>query len=169
MHLCTLTPGFYISKVLRMPIVLFEGKSYTRQEQETVLDCLARNGVSVPCSCRSGICQSCMMRAVEGEIPAAAQNGLKDTLRVQGYFLPCVCRPEGDLEAALPGADIVGRTAAQVEAKERLNRDILRLRLRCDRPFSYRPGQFLHLHRPDGLLRSYSIASLPQAGGMLEL
>ena len=128
-----------------------------------------RNGVTAPSSCRSGVCQSCMLRAVSGTPPVPAQSGLKDTLRAQGYFPACICVAAGDLEVALPGSDAVCRTQALVVCKEPLNKDIVGPRLRCTRPFPYYSGQFLHLHRPDGLLRTYSIAVLPSGGDTLEL
>ena len=110
-----------------------------------------------------------MLRAVGGAPPSASQEGLKDTLRAQGYFLACICIPAADLEVALPGSDAVCRTRAQLACKEPLNRAILRIRLRCCKPFFHYSGQYLHLHRPDGLLRTYSISSLPSDGDTLEL
>ena len=80
-----------------MPRIFFEKQSYACQDNESVLDCLTGHGVPVPSSCRSGICQTCLMRAVEGAVPLAAQQGLKETLRAQNYFLACVCKPTNDL------------------------------------------------------------------------
>ena len=48
--------------------------------------------------------------------------------------------------------------------KELLNSNIVRLRLKRETEFDYRAGQFINLHRSDELIRSYSIASLPEAG-----
>jgi len=45
---------------------------------------------------------------------------------------------------------------------------ILRVRVTADRPFSYAPGQFANLVRPGGVLRSYSLASLPDVDDFLE-
>jgi len=36
------------------------------------------------------------------------------------------------------------------------------LRLACEEPFEYYAGQFIHIHHPEGLVRSYSIASTPE-------
>lgn len=152
-----------------MPRIFFEKQSYTCQDNESVLDCLTSHGVPIPSSCRSGICQTCLMRAVEGEVPLAAQQGLKETLRVQNYFLACVCKPTNDLKVALPDAEVGARTRVTVLAKEVLGGNITRLRLGCALPLDYRPGQFVQLHRDDGLVRSYSIASLPQLEEPLEL
>ena len=48
--------------------------------------------------------------------------------------------------------------------KTALKPSIMRLRLKPEAEFEFRAGQFINLHRDDGLIRSYSIASLPQDG-----
>jgi NAD(P)H-flavin reductase len=102
------------------------------------------------------------MRALEGEVPAKAQAGLKDSWRERGYFLACVCKPENDLRAAPIDAD--AQVAARITSLERLSADVLRVRLRCEAAFEFRSGQYVTLLREDGLARSYSIASLPEEG-----
>lgn len=151
-----------------MPLVQFQTKTYTSEPGETVLDCLTRHGNAVPSSCRSGACQTCLMRAVKGAPPASAQSGLKPTLREQGYFLACVCRPKEDMEVVLAGEDVAPRTRAKVVAKAPLNADILSLSLLCDVPMDYRAGQFAHIIRDDGLLRSYSLARPQCVDGVIE-
>lgn len=152
-----------------MPLLQFQQQSYTCAADETVLDCLTREGATVPSSCRSGVCHTCLMHATQGVPPAAAQNGLKPTLRARGYFLACLCKPQETMVVALAGEEVAPRTAAVVTAKEALNADILRLSLRCERPLDYQAGQFAHLTRPDGLTRSYSLAGLPNVDGVIEL
>ncbi len=149
-----------------MARITFEGHEYDCSDS-SVLDCLTRHGVAVPASCRSGVCQTCLMRAVKGKPPAAAQKGLKDSLIDQNYFLACSCIPEEDLEVTLSAPESE-RLPARVESLFPLSEDMVRLRLQVDIPYEYKPGQFLNLYRADGLVRSYSIASLPSAG-FLEL
>jgi CDP-4-dehydro-6-deoxyglucose reductase len=154
-----------------MPLLRFQQQTYDCAPGETVLDCLTRQGAEVPSSCRIGACQTCMVQAIGGTLPpppAAAQIGLKPTLRAQGYFLACLCRPQAEMEIALAGEAVAPRTSATVVAKEALNADIMRLSLRCHRPLDYQAGQFAHLIRPDGLARSYSLAGLPNAEGLIE-
>lgn len=103
------------------------------------------------------------MQATAGNTGKRAQQGLKPGLVAQGYFLPCVCVPEEDLEVAAPGEGVIARVEAVVVQKVPLNREIIRLRLRCQGRFPHRAGQFVHLRRNDGLVRSYSIASVPSA------
>lgn len=142
-----------------MPKVIYGGQSYDAGEA-SVLDCLTAQGVAVPSSCRSGVCQTCLMRAVSGEVPEKARAGLKPTLVAQNYLLACSCYPEQDIEVALPDASM-GRLEARVTGIEYLNADILGIRLKPSRPFEYRAGQFINLFKDETTARCYSLASVP--------
>jgi CDP-4-dehydro-6-deoxyglucose reductase, E3 len=142
-----------------MPSIHYEGQSFVLAAGETVLDCMLRNSLPVSYSCKAGSCQSCVVKGRPGEAPEAAQRGLKDTLRAQGYFLACSCQPDSDLTMTAAGND--HRTHAQIGGMELLNDSVLRVRLRTDSPFEYFAGQFVSLFREDGVARSYSLASLP--------
>jgi CDP-4-dehydro-6-deoxyglucose reductase, E3 len=150
-----------------MAIIHFEGDEFTCEPGESVLECLERHGVAMASSCRSGVCQSCMMRVSEGAAPAAATKGLKETLRGQGYFLSCLCQPETDL-AVMRADGAIARVNAIVESIRKLNGNVACLRLRPEKPIDYVPGQFANLVRPGGLVRSYSIASVPAMEDLLE-
>lgn len=134
---------------------------------ETVLECCERVGVPVASSCRVGACQSCLVRATAGVLPPKSQEGLRPTLRERGYFLACVCHPTEDLEIALSAEGLEMRV--HVERVERLSPSVVRLFLRPEEPFEYRAGQFLSILREDGLVRSYSLASLPDVDPFLEI
>ncbi len=128
------------------------------QQNETVLDALLREKIDIPYGCRYGACQSCMVRSLEGEPPADAQNGLKDVLRDQNYFLACLCYPEQDMKISLASpADLF--TKARVIDKQLLNTETLLLTVECQKPMDYYAGQFVNLKRGDGLTRSYSISN----------
>ena len=142
-----------------MPAILWDGQRHQLFPQETVLDGLLRHGVAIPNSCRAGVCQSCLLRASSGPVPPAAQVGLKPTLIEQGCFLACVCTPVEDLEVEAPGTGL--RIAARLVETSRLSDTVLRVLLESAQPLDHRAGQYLTLFRPDGLGRSYSIASLP--------
>lgn len=142
--------------------------SFTLGENRSVLDCLTEHGVPIPFSCRSGVCQTCLMRATGGIPPEAAQQGLKDTLKLQNYFLACVCHPTEDLEVALPD-DAQAAIPATVKKLELLNEEIMRVMLECHAPIQYKAGQFINLFRNRSLGRSYSLASVPHEDDHLHL
>ena len=112
-----------------MTVVTFENRRYELDSGESVLLGLQRHGVSIPSSCCSGVCQTCLLLAVKGTVPAEGQKGLKPTLQKQNFFLACICKPTVDIEIALPGDEVRHRIVARVVEKEFLNVDIFRLRL----------------------------------------
>jgi ferredoxin-NADP reductase/ferredoxin len=135
---------------------------------KSVLDVLLAHGVETPSGCRSGICQSCVLRAVSGKIPEAAQRGLTTSQQAKGYFLACSCIPEEDLEVAPPDAlDI--RVQAGIQSVAPLGGDVFSVQLKLNQPYEYSPGQFLRLYSPDGISRCYSIASVPTLDSTLNL
>jgi len=147
-----------------MPSVDYQGELFALRDDETVLDALLRNGVKAAHSCKAGSCGSCLLRATSGSVPAKAQLGLKESWKVQGYFLACVCRPEEDLALSAVGSDV--RLGATIRALDLLSPDVVRVRLQCDEPLSFRPGQYVTVLREGGLARSYSIASLPDESAL---
>ena len=139
--------------------IFFDDRSYECGPGETVLDALLREGANLSFSCKKGVCQSCLLKAVAGEVPPTAQEGLRDTLREQGYFLPCVCRPVTALKIGRPD-DAAVYMAARVIAIEPLAETIRRVFFEPAEPFEYRAGQFVNVRRQDGLARTYSLATV---------
>lgn len=148
--------------------IKYQGGIYNCREGESVLEAFLRQGVSLPFSCRSGICQVCLQRAVSGALPEGAQKGLKESLAAKNYFLPCVCRPEQDLEFVAPSEDDLYFPALVAE-KEQLAGEVYRIRLEPSLEVNYRSGQFINVRRPGGPSRSYSLASVPGEDYYLEL
>jgi NAD(P)H-flavin reductase/truncated hemoglobin YjbI len=151
-----------------MPRIRYEGQEFESRPGESVLEAFLRQGISVPFSCRTGICQVCLRRCVSGSVPEAAQRGVRPALRDRHYFLPCRCIPEADIEIAPPRDDDL-YTRAVVHRKELLAPDVCRLLLEPFTVIDYRAGQFVNLRRRDGLARSYSAASVRGEDYFLEL
>ena len=153
-----------------MAQVVCEGKAVTVEGGQRVLDALLVAGVRVPSSCRAGACQTCLVKATRGTPPAAAQVGLKEGLRLQGYFLACLAEPAEDLEITLDAGTL--SVPARIDRVDRIGADVIRVRVLPDRAFPHRGGQWMTLLRDDGLARPYSIASVPESPnglGSLEL
>ncbi|WP_298207255.1 2Fe-2S iron-sulfur cluster-binding protein [Ferrovum sp.] len=151
-----------------MTVIRFQERDFASEAPRTVLESLAEQGIEIPSGCRAGVCQSCLMRCLEGEIPVGSQEGLKPALVAQGYFLACRARPSSDLTVALADAEGL-RQKAHVLAVESLNQDIVALRLKPERPLDYRAGQYVRLYRRADLSRCYSLASVPTLDDWLEL
>lgn len=150
-----------------MPQIEYQGRRIESRPGETVLDACLRQGVDLHFSCRGGACHNCMCVAVEGEPPERARRGLRPELAAKGYFLPCVCVPEGDLRFERPRAeDLFVR--AVMQAREWLSPDVCKISIEPFTTFEYRPGQFVDVRR-DGVTRSFSIASHPDRDAWIEL
>jgi ferredoxin-NADP reductase/ferredoxin len=150
-----------------MSVVTFEECRVELQTGETVLSGLERAGQRIPNSCRSGVCQSCLMQAIAGEVPPQSQRGLKQSLALQGYFLSCQCQPAGDLRVALPTSVMPG-FATRVTYKGQVAAEVMVLRLEVPSGFECRSGQYVNLE-VEQLVRSYSVASVPMRDGHIEL
>ena len=151
-----------------MSRVEYQGKSYQCREGETVLQVFMRHGVTAPFSCGNGVCHVCLQRCESGHVPADAQNGLRETLKSQDYFLPCKCVPIDDMKIVPPRqADLYNR--AVVYKKELLAPDVCRLLLEPATQLYYHAGQFINIRREDGEARSYSLASVPHEDYFLEI
>lgn len=138
--------------------IYYSGKRLSVRQTETILECLERNGLPIASSCRSGVCQSCILRAVRGVVPKAAAVGLKPSLRERGYFMACLCRPESELE--LETDEVTPSFESRIIRVLPLSLGVHAVWLRRPPAFEFRAGQFLRLTRPsDGLSRPYSIAS----------
>lgn len=149
--------------------IIFQDRTFEVSPPETVLETLLHQDVPVPHSCKSGICQSCTMVASAGEVPEAAQKGLKEHQKQQGQFLACLCHPQQDLSIHLPDEAELPHFHTEILAKTLLSEDVLQLRLRTPPGFAYQGGQFINLLGPDNLVRSYSLASVPELDDFLEL
>lgn len=148
--------------------VSYAGKQYTPNENESVLDCLLRGGLSIPHSCKAGVCQTCIMKLVAGDVPEKSQEGLKSSFKQQKFFLSCQCHLDADITVQLPSEAEISVKAAIIE-KNLLNHNVMRLRLQLADEFECRAGQYIGLSNSENVIRSYSIANLPDKDGYIEL
>ena len=132
-----------------------------------MLDCLTAHGVSIPSSCHAGICQTCLMQAISGNIPATAHPGLKNSLVAQNYFLACSFHPQEDVQIRLPMTGL-GKLSATVAEIDFLNTQIVRLKLALNTKFNYKAGQFINLFKDNATSRAYSLASVPGIDDQLQ-
>ncbi len=151
-----------------MQEILYSGKRVLCEEGETVLAALLRHGLDLPYSCRKGTCLTCMVRAVDGTVPEAARRNLKTTEIERGLFLACQCVPVAPL-ALMPVRDAENFGRATIRDVTRLASDVCRVVIRPATALYYRAGQFINLRRRDGLMRSYSIASVPRLDRDIEM
>lgn len=140
-----------------MPVIKYNGQSFEGHESETILDCLIRNGQTIPYSCRGGVCQSCTLKTISGA-DSVAQKGLSVSKIASGLFLSCQQRLTKDFEVTKP-AESNNLTIGEVLTQNRVSLSVVIITVRLETPLNYHAGQFVNLVRDDNLSRSYSLAS----------
>ncbi len=141
-----------------MPTFIFKEQKYQANENQTVLDALINNGIEIQNSCRSGVCQSCLLKT-ESTVESLAQKGLKDTQKKEGLFFSCQ-------QTVVEGMEIFEchesnkSSVGVIIAQEPLSASVVLVKIDIkDKSFGYNAGQFINLVRSDGLCRPYSIAN----------
>ncbi len=161
----------YTAALTRMPELKFKNHSFPLRQYESVLDCLLRNAEPVPYACKAGMCQACLVKAIDCEATPESKKWVKPALQAKGYTLACQWVPEADVQVALPSVEEFS-VAVRIRALKLLNDCVMQVLLDvCDPAtmFAYRPGQYLSLINPQGLARSYSIANNCEVDGFIEL
>ncbi|WP_165432088.1 YcbX family protein [Atlantibacter hermannii] len=74
--------------------ITWQGTTFTGNNQQILLEQLEQQGIRVPYSCRAGICGSCRIRLIEGNVTPLKQSALGD----DGTILCCSCIPAGALK-----------------------------------------------------------------------
>lgn len=77
------------------------GRSLDIRADESVLQASLRQGVIIPCGCGQGMCGTCLIRKVSGEVKTSYQGGIMPEEEAEGYILACSSRPLGNLEVIL--------------------------------------------------------------------
>ena len=74
------------------------GPSFEAPADQTVLLAALAAGVTLPWSCRTGTCRTCIARLSEGRVQYRIEwPGLSSEEKADGYILPCVAEPRSDL------------------------------------------------------------------------
>ncbi|HHV20267.1 MAG TPA: 2Fe-2S iron-sulfur cluster binding domain-containing protein [Propionibacterium sp.] len=67
------------------------------QPGSTVLEAALGAGVALRSSCRQGLCGTCKLTLIEGQVDMRHQGGIRQREIDRGFFLPCCSRPVTDL------------------------------------------------------------------------
>lgn len=157
------------------------GQSFDCREGQTLLDAALRSGIYLPHACGHGLCATCKVQVVQGEVEpgAASPFALMDVEREEGRCLACCATPTSDLtiEADVdedPDArrialrDLVGRVTEVVALTPTIKG--IRLALEGD-GLDFQAGQYVQL-TVDGVddgPRAFSLASPPAQRHVIEL
>jgi ferredoxin-NADP reductase len=64
---------------------------------ETVLSVAKRAGLNIPSSCNFGLCGTCKVQKVSGEVAMVHNGGISEDEIAAGIVLACCSRPQGDV------------------------------------------------------------------------
>ena len=157
------------------------GQTIVVEEGQTLLDASLRAGIYLPHACGHGLCGTCKVEVLDGEIDhgEASSFALMDYEREEGKCLACVARPESDvvIEADideepdalnLPIRDFTAVVTSIVD----LTPTIKGVRARIDggELLQFQAGQYINVKLPGGdEHRPFSLANPPSRPGEIDL
>ncbi len=157
------------------------GQTVGVAEGQTLLDAALRAGVYLPHACGHGLCGTCKVQVVDGEIDhgEASSFALMDFEREEGLCLACCARAESDVTIE---ADIedepdalrlpVRNVTATVTRIDALTPTIKGVVARVDDPdgLPFQAGQYVNVQLPDrDEHRPFSFANSPSDPHQIEL
>lgn len=155
------------------------GRCIDVAEGQTILDAALRAGVYLPHACGHGLCATCKVQVVDGEVDLgdASPFALMDVERDDRKALACCATPLSDLtiEADIdeepdalhvPVRDFTGR----VERIEDLTPTVKGVYIALDEPMQFQAGQYVNLHIPGkDKPCAFSLAAAPSSNRLIEL
>jgi phenol hydroxylase P5 protein len=156
------------------------GETIELSEEQTLLDACLRNGLWLPHACGHGLCGTCKVTVLEGEVDHgnASSFALMDFERDEGKTLACsaMCRGDVTIEADIDEDEDARRVTVAdfdgiVEGLEMVTPDILAITLRLEGAgLDFQAGQYVNVTIPgiEGT-RAFSIASCPTSPNLIEL
>ena len=76
-------------------------KRFLARADETLLEAATRQTIVIPCGCASGMCGTCRVTLVAGEVAMHHEGGLSAEEEAEGYILACSSRPRSDIAIEL--------------------------------------------------------------------
>jgi phenol hydroxylase P5 protein len=155
------------------------GTTIEVEDDQTILDAALRAGIWLPHACCHGLCATCKIDVLEGEVDhgEASSFALMDFERDEGKTLACCARLESDVTIE---ADIEEEPDAEnipvkdfpgtVSRIEQLTPTIKGLFIELDEPIHFQAGQYINLELPESIgSRAFSLANAPGHGREIEL
>lgn len=157
------------------------GQTIEVEEGQNILDASLRAGIYIPHACCHGLCATCKIQVVDGEIDhgEASTFALMDFEREENKCLACCATLQSDvvIEAEIdvePDARVipVKDFEGTVSRIEQLTPTIKGIWLKLDAPegIDFQAGQYVNVHFPGDIgSRAFSLASAPSQSGEVEL
>jgi len=146
------------------------GRSFSVDENETILSSGIRQGVGLPYGCKDGACGSCKCLKVSGEIQMGnyQSKALSDEELAKGMVLTCRATALSDVvleSRQVTSADAfpIRKMPVRIASLEKLSHDVMRIQLQLPSTenMQFHAGQYVEFLLRDGSRRAYSIANAP--------
>jgi phenol hydroxylase P5 protein len=147
------------------------GATIDVEDDQTMLDAALRAGIYLPHACCHGLCATCKVQIVDGEVEhgEASPFALMDFERDERKTLACCALLQSDvtIEADIdeePDAETipVRDFAGTVTRVESLTPTIKGIWVELDEPIHFQAGQYINLDIPTlGISRPFSLANAP--------
>ena len=149
-------------------------------EEQTILDACLRAGVWLPHACCHGLCATCKVQVLDGEVEqgSASPFALMDFERDERKCLACCATAQSDLtiEADIdedvdalhfPVRDHVGRVTEVVDLTPTIKGIFIDLE---DEGIAFQAGQYVNVEIPgESMPRAFSLAGTPGSAKRIEL
>lgn len=149
------------------------------EDGQNLLDACLRAGIWLPHACCHGLCATCKVNVIEGEVDhgEASPFALMDFEREEGKTLACCATLqsdaviEADIDTDSDAAVIPVQDFATVVTRiETLTPTIKAIFLKLDAGMAFQAGQYVNLEIPTlGVRRAFSIATPPSSSNEIEL
>lgn len=83
-----------------MPTIIYNNREIECNQKEYVIEALIRSGLPVKYSCKKGVCKTCKLELVTGDVPRAATRAYEHL--DENYFLPCLSKIENTIVIKSP-------------------------------------------------------------------
>lgn len=157
------------------------GQTIEIEEGQTILDAALRAGIYLPHACCHGLCATCKVQVLDGEVEhgAASTFALMDFERDEQKCLACCAIPQSDIVIGaeidededarnLPVHDYAG-TVSRIESLTPTIKGVW-IKVDANAGVDFQAGQYVNLNLPDGIgSRAFSLASTPSASSEVEL
>jgi ferredoxin len=84
------------------------GFDFDTEPGRTLLQAADAAGIELPSSCRNGTCRTCICKLLDGQVRYRIEwPGVSADEKAEGWILPCVAEPVGDVTLDVPYASPV--------------------------------------------------------------
>ena len=159
-----------------MQVTLNNGKGFSLNRNENLLQAALQQGLVLEHSCKTGRCGVCKTKVITGETTVLqTEESLSEQEQQNGLILTC-CRTaitdvSLDIEDLGFLAGIETKTLpSRIDVLAKLSNDVIQVTLRLppNQPLRFLAGQYIDLIA-NGIRRSYSIANAPRDDNKLVL